>query len=201
MLEGAIRLFGRFDDDVDGLLAPPEFAALYRFLEELESSDAGSGADWRVAFRRADLTSCGFIDLNALVLHMRRAGQLWVLRSTLTKDHSRTTLSASSSQQKPRLSADSVIRAAGDSAMLADEEYMERLIEQAQSAKGAGFVLDRLDDHRLLLRAVRLFGRSAHCQPNADGPALLRCSDGPDRIAYATGTTASDVGRSIYSMW
>ena len=169
MLESAIRLFGRFDDDVDGLLAPPEFAALFRFLEELESSDAGGGAltsgvdegsrDWRVAFRRADLTSCGFIDLNALVLHMQRAKQLWVLRSALTKDHSRTTLSASGSQQKPRMAADSVIRAAGDSAMLADEEYMERLIEQAQSAKGAGFVLDRLDDHRLLLRAVRLFGR------------------------------------------
>ena len=50
------------------------------------------------------------------------------------------------------------LKTAEDSAVLADAEYMEKLVEQAQSV-GSGFELDRLEDYRLLLRVLRLFRR------------------------------------------
>ena len=84
LLDGATRLFSRFDADVDGLLSQTEFSHLYSFLSEQTTAAAPASEDeqqkdWRVAFRRADIGALGVIDLNSLVLYLQRTGQMEVL--------------------------------------------------------------------------------------------------------------------------
>ena len=132
--------------------------------------------DWRVAFHRADRTGSGFVDLNSLVLHLKTHDQLSALTAVVDAPQmngSSVILSPAGSERsderrgkakkqgklRETLAQESTaLKTAEDSAVLADAEYMEKLVEQAQSV-GSGFELDRLEDYRLLLRVLRLFRR------------------------------------------
>ena len=183
LLDGATRLFSRFDADVDGLLSQAEFSHLYSFLSEQTTAAASASEDeqqkdWRVAFRRADIGALGVIDLNSLVLYLQRTGQMEVLRrgeasaasssasppfSRAARAHAEAAAAQAEQHQASHLhSAENVITAARDTVVLADHKYLERLIEQSQSAKGKGYELDRLADHRMLLKAMRLFRHYDH---------------------------------------
>lgn len=169
-LDAAIHLFASFDDDVDGQLSTTEFAALHQSVDEMprlgiavsgvggphKVSGTGGTIDRHVIFQRADVMHAGFVDLNAMVLHLERTERKDVLHQMPSM--------ASSKEQLPELAcARSALRGASDVQMLADAEYVERLVDQAQSVKGsAGFELDQLDDHKLLLRAMSIFRRFDH---------------------------------------
>lgn len=157
-LEGAIQLFARSDKDVDGQLSPAEFSALYAWLADVPGAGSAARAsirNWHVAFRRADLTNTGHLDLNELVVYLEGGGNdLGFLIAEPPQPARRVDIVPSPTVRASQQS--------DDAAMLADAEYQSLVIEQAQSAGTQQFCVDQLPDHRLLLRAMRLFRRHDH---------------------------------------
>ena len=139
--------------------------------------------DWHTAFRRADLNGDGKVDLNELVHYLqgRDALPMVELSRASSSMHASTfhlcvhaaheyaaspvhaaEVAHGGAANTERFGHLSLVPAA-DSALLADEIYLTKLVEQARSV-GSQFDLDQLPDHRLLLRALRLFRRYDHQQ-------------------------------------
>ena len=172
-LDVAIGLFARFDADVDGVLDCSEFEALYKYAGKRAGGASGSvgGGDFQIAFRRADVTASGHVDLNALVQYLAKSNAFEGLTGHAPQGEdarapgggegsSDVTIDGRVASASPGLN--SALRTSDDSAVLADTEYLGRLVEQAQSVGRAGFELECMEDHRLLLRAVRAFRQQDH---------------------------------------
>lgn len=118
LLQGAIQLMALYDEDVDGSLNQSEFAALFAAIADTMAEAAppaaaeGDVRDWRVAFRRADVGGDGLIDLNELVFHLMRTGEL----ESLCGDRALTGQRQSGGEQPTH----HVLLAAEDSSILSD---------------------------------------------------------------------------------
>ena len=155
-IDAAVQLFAQFDHDIDGMLSQTEFAALYASLASGSHSSSTLGTDWQVAFRRADVSDSGYIDLNAMIEYLRACDAMDVIGVARRADAESAGAGGAEGEGGGLHCRSLPVRSSVDLNLLSDSEYLELLVEQAQSV-GSSFELDRISDHRLLIRALRIF--------------------------------------------